>query len=134
MPIAPPVQVRGRAVREAYEPLRNGIVAPAELWSLTQNVSIQQMRATVAPELPRTARSGGWDSQSLLLGGVVGVAVGAVGALYAAKLVRARLEAQMRLGPRSLSGHGGALTSHPAAHRLRAAAGSPDEEEFPLVG
>ena len=159
--ITPPVQVYGRVVREAFEPLLQGERAAAAgltqrrtpLWSLRQNATAAEMRATVDGGAARADSRGkrlaavlhGWDGHSLLLG----VVLGAVSVMLCIRLLRMRHEAQVRLGgARSLSGTrkagffrevgGGAASDvHPAAHRLRAAAGtcSPDDEEFsPLVG
>ena len=160
--ITPPVQVYGRVVREAFEPLLQGERAAVAgltqrrtpLWSLRQNATAAEMRATVDGGAARADSRGkrlaavlhGWDGHSLLLG----VVLGAVSVMrFCIRLLRMRHEAQVRLGgARSLSGirkagffrevGGGAASDvHPAAHRLRAAAGtcSPDDEEFsPLVG
>lgn len=142
--VAPPAQVYGRVVREAYEPIGHSSSTP--LWSLGVPESAAQMRATVGGGSGGGVASpltSGWDGSSVLVGAIVGCALGVLAFLIASRYLRARQEAQLRAGcSRTLTSiHrcSGAFAggAHPAANRLRAAAGtcSPDEEEFsPLVG
>ena len=135
--ITPPVQMRGRVVREAFAEVNPGV------WSMRENATHSEMRALLAAEAPNFAKlpppsraggrrvSGGWDGASVTLGAVIGMlASGAV-----AYLVRGSFSAQRHtrgggatlMRPDEYSD--GRLHLHPAARRLRAVAGALEEHE-----
>lgn len=151
-----PVQMYGRVVREAWQtlgrPPRFGTDGASSsmatpLYALSQAETAAGMReaaslpAAGVPEAPASGSGGAraaltaWHSTSLSVGILLGSLLSVVGVLGYQRLLRLRQE---EAHVRSLAGHlrraPGPATRHPAAHRLRAAAGtcSPDEEEFPL--
>jgi len=117
--ISPPVEFYGRVVLEAFEGADPGWHAP--------NASAVELTLPVQPGASGGALGwmAGWDGASLLMGGLAGV-VFSMGVACAAAAMgiwpRGRSQAATRTQAFPY------LASHPAANRLRAAAGEPDQE------
>ena len=159
--VAPPLQMRGRVVREAYEAVQDAApgrgvgTTEGSLWSVHErSATVASMREAVAREMPPPLKGPiqqsvarllhGWDGASVQLGIVLGV-LSVLAWLGISRYFEGSRQAQSRhrFGSATLLGQGHELNSirrHPAAHRLRAAAGggagrhgAEEEEECGLL-
>lgn len=139
--VTPPVQVRGRVVHEAFAQPTPGA------WSMRENATAAEMRALLAAEAPKLRKappppprnprgggrrmSGGWDGASVALGAALGILVSGATAYFLARAPfqqrNARGGGATFMRPDEYSD--GRLHLHPAARRLRAVAGAPEEDD-----
>ena len=160
--VTPPLQMRGRVVREAYEAAREGPPGgPAgdqnpRPWSVNErSATATSMRELVDREMPPPLKGPirlfmsrllhGWDGPSVQFGALLGVLGVLAAYLGVSRYLEGARQAQSRnrFGSATLLGQGHELNSmrrHPAAHRLRAAAGggagghgAEEEEECGLL-
>jgi len=133
--IRPPVEFYGRVVREAFhgdEATR--LVLAGRGWH-APNASADALGLRTTAQRASSLMHGwvdgwvdGWHRPSLLVGGLLG-AVGAVCLVVAVTVTAAWMRARHSLGSVPARPHPFFLSGpHPAADRLRAAAGEPDHE------
>lgn len=143
--IPPPVQFYGRAVLEAFERgTAEPAGAPPAWWFASENATAADVR--MAPAIPRTSRPHSrpatyskWylhaHAPSVAVGAAIGAAAAAAAILCARKWRRRSARGDRGYERPTLAG--ALVRHHPAADRLRAAAGQnsgDDDEHFPLVG